>query len=257
MATIAGTHSVLAREHRFFLIMAIAMATVIAGGFSTNLLLGRSSFAVPFLYHAHAFVFFGWVALYVTQNALVAGGAVHVHRRFGWLALAFVPAMVALGLAVTLHSVQSRGGPPFFGLSEFLIGNVIGLLCFAGLVSAAIALRRRTDWHRRLMFCAMAALTGPGLGRLLPMPLLIPWSWWIAALIVPLVFPLIGMAYDRRRTGRVHRAWLWGAGAMIVTHFAGALIADSPPGIALTEWVVEGTPGATRPWHAHFPPIAP
>ena len=30
-------------------------------------------------------------------------------------------------------------------------------------------MRRRTDWHRRLMFCGMAILTGPGLGRLLPM----------------------------------------------------------------------------------------
>lgn len=253
MATIAEAPQGMAREHRFFLTMAIAMAAVIVGGFSANLLLGRSSFALPLIYHLHAFVFFGWVALYLAQNALVAAGAVPVHRRLGWLALAFVPAMVVLGLAVTLHSVRSHGGPPFFGLNEFLIGNSIGILAFAGLVTTAIMLRRRTDWHRRLMYCGMAMLTGPGFGRLLPTPLFIPWSWWIVALAAPLIFPLIGMAFDRRRTGRIHRAWWWGAGAMIAAHVAGELIAHSPPGRALTEWVVAGTPGAERAWRAHFP----
>lgn len=257
MATIADAPHGIAREHRFFLTMAIVMAAVIVGGFATNLLLGRSSFALPLIYHVHAFVFFGWVAIYVTQNALIAGGAVHIHRRLGWLALAWVPAMVALGLAVTYHAVRTHGGPPFFDLNEFLIGNSFGLLCFAGLVAAAIMLRRRTDWHRRLMFCGMAVLTGPGFGRLLPTPLFIPWAWLVVALAVPLVLPLIGMIFDRRRTGRVHRAWLWGAGAMIAAYALAELVAYSPPGRALTEWVVAGTPGAERDWRAHFPPPPP
>lgn len=253
MATIATPHSRMTSEHRFFLTMAIAMAAVLVIGFSLNVVLGRSTFASPLILHIHAFVFFGWVALYVTQNALVATGSVQLHRRLGWLALLWVPAMVALGLAVTLHSVRSHGGPPFFDLNEFLIGNPASILCFAGLVVAAISLRRRTDWHRRLMFCAMAGLTGPGFGRILPTPLLIPWAWWIVALVVPLIFPLIGMIYDRRHGGRVHRAWLWGVGAMIAVHVIGEAIAWSPAGYALTEWVVAGTSGAERDWRAHFP----
>lgn len=253
MATITAPRPRMTSEHRFFLTMAIAMAAVLVVGFSLNVALGRSTFAAPLIFHIHAFVFFGWVALYVTQNALVATGAVRVHKRLGWLALLWVPAMVALGLAVTLHSVRSHGGPPFFDLNEFLIGNPASILCFAGLVAAAISLRRRTDWHRRLMFCAMAGLTGPGFGRILPTPLLIPWAWWIVALAVPLTFPLIGMIYDRRHSGRVHRAWFWGVGAMIAMHVIGEAIAWSPAGYALTEWAVAGTPGAERDWRAHFP----
>lgn len=253
MATVAAPRPYIESERRFFLIMAIVMAAIIVGGFATNLLLGRSSFALPLVYHVHAFVFFGWVALYVTQNALVASGAVHIHRRLGLLAVLWIPAMLALGTAVMLESVRSHGGPPFFDLNEFLIGNPVQLLCFAGLATAGISLRGRSDWHRRLMYCAMASITGPGFGRLLPTPLFIPWGWWIVGLIVPLTLPLIGMIFDRRRTGRIHRAWFWGVGAMVTMHVAGELIAYSPIGRALTEAVVAGTPGASRDWRAHFP----
>ena len=84
MAVISDVEPKFARrisgEHRFFLTMAIVMALVIVGGFANNLAAGRSSFALPLIFHIHAFIFFGWVVLYVTQNALVATGSVALHR---------------------------------------------------------------------------------------------------------------------------------------------------------------------------------
>src|SRR3546814_8387381 len=59
-------------EAHFFWIMAVIMSAIIVAGFSVNLVLGRSTFAVPLAYHVHAAVFFGWVALYLAQNGLVA-----------------------------------------------------------------------------------------------------------------------------------------------------------------------------------------
>jgi hypothetical protein len=240
-------------EHRFFLVMAIIMALVIVAGFATNLAMGRSSFALPLLYHIHAFVFFGWVVLYVTQNALVASGSVALHRRLGWLAAVWAPAMVLLGTAMTVHSVSRKGGPPFFDVREFLFANPLSLLAFAGLVAAAIVNRRRTDWHRRLMFCAMAYLTGPGFGRLLPLPLLIPLSFWVAGFIAPSIFPLIGIVFDFRRNGKVHPAWLWGIGAALAAFVAADLIAYSAPGTAFARAVIAGSPAAERDLRAHFP----
>lgn len=245
--------SALPRDERFFLTMALVMATVIVAGFSTNLLLGRSSFAAPLLHHIHAVIFFGWVTLYLTQNLLTARGSLALHRRLGWLSLAWVPAMILVGLLVILDSVQSRGGPPFFALNEFLIANTLALFCFAGLVAAAIVNRRRTAWHRRLMFCSMAMLTGPGWGRLLPTPLFIPWSWWVVGFAAPAIFPLIGMFADRRRNGRVHPAWWWGLGAVVAVHLIAEIIAFSPLGLAITHAVVDGTPGGARDFAPHFP----
>ena len=240
-------------ENRFFFIMACAMAFVLVSGFSTSIVLHHSSFSVPILFHLHAFTFFGWVVLYLLQTGLAASGSIALHRRLGWLALAWVPAMVGLGTALTIFDVRRHGAPFFFDTNEFVIGNPLGIFTFAGLVMTAVAMRRQTQWHRRLMLCAMAAITGPGWGRMLPMPLLIPWAWWIAAFVFPSLFVIVGMIADRRSMGRVHPAYLCGLGAM----FAGLLVADliaySPVGMAITHAVVTGTPGEARPMRAHFP----
>jgi hypothetical protein len=103
------------------------------------------------------------------------------------------------------------------------------------------------------MLVAMSILSGPGLGRLLPMPLLMPHAWRIM-MVVTLVFPAIGMIRDLRREGRIHPAYLWGVGAIVVVQIVADLIAYSPLGIGLTEQVLAGSPGAERPMHAFMPP---
>jgi len=252
MATIVqAAPRVRAGDTRFFLVMAFVMGAIDVAGFSLNLAAGRSSFAVPAIFHVHAFVFFGWIALYVAQNLLVDRGSMALHRRLGWLALLWVPVMVVLGTLMTVLSVQ-HGAPFFFDVHEFLISNPLQLLLFAGLVGAALTMRRQTGWHRRLMYCGMAILCGPGLGRLLPMPLLIPYAWWVAMGAV-LVLPLIGAVADQRRSGRVHPAWIWGIGLILGVQVVADAIAFSPAGTALTERLTAGTAGSHRPLTPHFP----
>ena len=241
------------REHRFFFTSACIMALVLVAGFSTNILFHRSSFNSPILFHVHAVTFFGWVVLYLLQTGLAATGSRALHKRLGWLALAWVPAMVGLGTAITLFSIRASGGPFFFARDEFLIGNPVGILTFAGIVFWAISLRRSTDWHNRLMFCAMASITGPGFGRLLPMPLLMPVAWWTAAVIFPSLFILAGMRRDKRRIGRVHPADKWGLGLLVGGQLAAEGIAFSPVGRAIGDAVTGGTPGAARPLHGYWP----
>lgn len=251
--TFESAPSIDQQERRFFFVMAIAMAIAIVAGFAFNLGMGRSSFSVPIIYHVHAFVFFGWVALYLAQTGLIASGNAVIHRRLGWLALAWVPAMVVLGFMLTMDSIKTRGGPFFFDTNEFLFCNIAGLLAFAGIILTGIAMRKRTDWHRRLMYCGMALLTGPGIGRLMPNPFLIPWAWWVSSIGVPLIFPIIGMIMDKRRIGRVHPAWFWAVGTLLASQMIADLIAYSPVGIDITHSVTEGTPGALRDMRAHFP----
>ncbi|HEY0437882.1 MAG TPA: hypothetical protein VGC92_14670 [Phenylobacterium sp.] len=258
MAAIAGVAPPSAgSDDRFFLRSAFAMALVIVAGFSVQLAMGRSTFASPPLVHAHAIVFMGFVTIYLLQNIFATSGRMQLHRRLGWLASAWIVAMLVLGFAVTAAMVRRGQVPFFFRPVQFLIFDPASLLTFAGLTAAAVVLRRRTDWHRRLHFCAMAMLLGPAFGRLLPMPVLAPWSWE-AVMAACLIFPLVGMWADSRRDGRVHPAWGWGVAAMVGCLLATEAITYSPVGAAIYRAVAAGTPGAAvDPLAFPAPPVGP
>ena len=99
----------------------------------------------------------------------------------------------------------------------------------------------------------MAILTGPGLGRLLPLPLMIPHAWTITT-VVTMIFPVIGMIADKRRDSSIHPAYWWGLGLYSAVFALSMLIAFSSFGISVTEQVIAGTPGAERPMEAFLPP---
>jgi hypothetical protein len=256
MATIVASAATGARQDRFFLHTSIAMAAVVVAGFSLQLAMGRSSFGAPPIVHAHAIVFMGWVAIYVAQNALAATGSVAVHRRLGWVAAGWAVAMVVLGIAVTVRLVRLGQAPFFFAPVQFLVLNPVLILSFAGLTAAAIVNRRRTEWHRRLHYAGMALLLGPAFGRLLPMPLLVPYAYEVDFLAV-LIFPAIGIIADLRRTGRVHPAWWWGLGTIVASTVLVDAITYSSAGDALYRAVTAGSPGAQLSPYAYPPPPAP
>jgi hypothetical protein len=251
MATIVQPRARSSSEASFFFISALVMAAVIVAGFSLAIAMGHSSFGAPWIIHLHAFVFFGWLVLYVLQNGLIAANNVRLHRTLGWLAVGWVPAMVVLGTLLTVINAK-HNSPFFFDEREFLIGNPAVLLTFAGLAFWAISVRRNTGWHRRLMYCGMALLTGPGFGRFLPVPFLIPWAWW-ACFAAVMLFPLAGVIFDLRRNGRVHPAWWAGIATMTATFLLGDAIAFSPLGDWATHQVIDGTPGGARPIAPYLP----
>ncbi|MCY7340004.1 MAG: hypothetical protein LH465_08680 [Sphingomonas bacterium] len=244
MATIAQQPRVATQsDNRFFLRAAIVMALVIVAGFSTQLAMGRSSFASPPLVHAHAIVFMGWTTIYVLQNVLATTGRIDLHRKLGWLAAGWMVAMVVLGFAVTVAMVR-RGQVPFFFQSlHFLVFDLMAVFTFAALTIAAIVMRRRTDWHRRLHYCGMSLLLGPAFGRLLPGPLLAPWAFE-ATFVATLIFPLVGVIADIRRSGHAHPAWRWGIGALVGSMLITTAITYGPLGPPLYRAVTAGSPGA-------------
>ena len=209
---------------------------------------------MPWLVHFHAWVMMGWVALYLTQNTLIFRDNVALHRRLGWLSVIWLPAVLLMGLLITRFSLQTQGGPFFFDQNEFLFSNSAMLLLSVILAATAVTMRANTGWHRRLMYCSFAILTGPGIGRLTPNPLLEPYAWWIGAVGLPLIFPVIGMIADKRRYGRVHPAWFWGIGLVIGVQAVADLVAYSDWGVAFTKDFIAGTPGAERSMQAFLPP---
>jgi hypothetical protein len=240
-------------DERFFMKAALAMALIVIAGFSTQLAMGRSSFASPIRVHIHALLFMGWVAIFVTQNALIATGSLARHRQLGWIAVGWMMAMVVSGFVVTLSIVRRGVAPFFFQPLQFLVFDPLTVLTFAAVTIAAVMMRRQTDWHRRLHYCGMALLLGPAFGRLLPMPLLIPYAFEATAVPI-LIIVAIGMLRDRRQSGHIHRAWLWGVGAIVGMVIMTNIITYSPLGPSLYRAVTAGSPGAAVPPLAFPPP---
>lgn len=247
--------SPLSSDLRFFRTCITIMAIILVSGFVFQLAMGRSSFGAPLVVHVHAFVFMGWVAITVTQAWLAAAGNRQWHRTLGTIAVAWVCAVMVLGPLVTIEAVRTARVPFFFQPQHFLLVNPLGLLGFLAVFASALAFRKSPDWHMRLQVGAFALLMGPGIGRIIPMPLLAPWAFETAT-IIPLVAPLIGMARDWRRSGRIHQAWLWPIAVMLAALVLARVIAFSPIGdsiyaAAAAGSVAEGTDGRA------FPPPPP
>lgn len=229
---------------RFGAMLAIAMFLTAVAGFMTQYLAGRSSFAAPLRMHLHAIAFFGWLVIFIAQSWLGTRGSIALHRKLGWLAMGWMGFMLAMGTLIITASVRNGTVPFFFRPQHFLIENPGTILIFIGLTCYAVSRRRETDWHVRLHVCALTAIMGPAFGRLLPLPLLVPWAFESAA-AAGLVFPVIGMIRDKRKTGRVHPAW-WTGMAILALGFAAIwLLARSPVAAAIYQWVAAGSHGAS------------
>lgn len=243
MASLAVPNEQPALTQGFALKMAIAMALTVFIAFSVQVSLGRSTFASPLRVHAHALAFMGWVVIFLLQTGLATRGPLELHRRLGWLAAGWVLLMITTALTVVVVSARNGTVPFFFQPQQLLIGDSINLFAFAALTYAAIAMRRRTDWHARLHLGAMALLTAPALGRMLPLPMLVPWAFEAAG-IATLMFPIAGMLRDKRVLGRVHPAWFVTIATFFTYTATYEAITYSPLGDAIYAAVTQGYPGA-------------
>lgn len=240
----------------FFRALVTAMAAILISGFVVQLAMGRSSFHAPAIVHVHAVVFMGWVGIMLAQVWLVTAGAVSMHRTLGRLAGVWALAMLVLGPLVTVEAVREGRVPFFFQPQHFLLADPATVFGFVGLFAAAVLMRKHTDWHARLQVGAFVMLLGPGIGRLIPLPLLAPYAFEIAALI-PLCVLVFGAAWDARTLGRVHPAWLVSGAALIGLLVAVRLIAFSPLGDALYAFATEGALTAGTDGRAFPPPPGP
>ncbi len=241
-------------DERFFLVASAVMVAVIIAGFAKLYLRGISTFAAPWPVHLHALVFMGWVGFFMVQVGLATTGRLRQHRWLGRIGALLVPALVVIGAATLFRMMRHATVPPFWTYAYFLVMNLMALTGFAGLALAGIRLRRRTLWHRRLLFCGMAALVITPVNRLMPDAVLAQ-SMSLGSALAILLFPVAGMIADRLRDGRVHPAWFWGLGVLVATGVTTEIVGRTPlAGVAVTR-ITAGSPGAeVDPFVQHLPP---
>ncbi len=235
MATVAAPQSsALQRERAFFFYMALAVLVTVLAGFGFFFAIGASTIYSPWWVHLHALSMGTWVLLFVAQTWLVYRDNVTAHRTLGPIAAGWAVWIFFLGFAITAMDVHTHRAPPFFQRNYFLMMDWLNMVVFGALVFAAVRLRNRSDWHKRLMLGAMLNLLSVALGRLVLPPIWDERGIWLVMIILLVGYFGTAMLFDKRTRGSVHPAYFWGAGGLVTWVSLSFALAWTPPVLALT-----------------------
>jgi len=227
---------------RFYSYVSILAGLVVFAGFYRTYYL-KGAFdtpALPTLLHVHGVVMTLWFAVFILQVRLVAMHRVDLHRRVGVIAALLAALVVVVGTATAIAGAK-RGYVPDIPGSPlpplvFLVIPLTDLLVFTGLVTTALLLRRRSDIHRRLMVLAALSLLTPPISRI---PLDLIHSGGIKVYLgLTILFVLSCVAFDTVKNRRLHPAYGWGAGLIILSEPLRILLANTSAWMRFATWLV-------------------
>lgn len=216
-------------EKYFYLWMSLVIGAVVVYGFShsiiSNGLLTRS-IRPPRLLWIHGIVCGVWVVLFIVQCALVSLRQVKLHKLLGWLVAGLGAVMPVLGFAITRvmarFEVASLHVDPNVR-AGFLAVPFLDMTGFTAAFCLALLLRKRPEYHRRLIFLAACLLTGPAFARF---PLNVPYLAFYTG-VDGLI--LLGMLRDCIVLRKVHAVYMWFLPPLVVLEIGAIYIMVHKP----------------------------
>jgi hypothetical protein len=183
----------------------------------------RGDVGRPWIIHLHAAVFVGWLILLVTQASLIAAGRTRMHRQLGQAGIAYGALVLLLGFSIgialpVMRVHANQLAPDRAALA--VVYNLTDILISAGFLVSAILLRRRADFHARLILSAAVALTGAAVGRVIPSGTLEYLLIWLAPVLVLIIA-------DVSMKSRPHPVSLVALAILVVAFFKVDLLAHS------------------------------
>ncbi|MGQ0384389.1 MAG: hypothetical protein ACT4UP_06895 [Gammaproteobacteria bacterium] len=245
----AASAVVPATTGRFYFYMAIACALIATLGFTPTywVPLATGTVAEAPIVHLHGLLFTAWSAFFIVQTGLVASGRTARHREMGLVGISLATAMLFVGLATAIHSVNAHIATGNGARArEFMIVPVSTILFFALAVGVAVSNRSRPEVHKRWMLLACIAILMAAVARIVrflmfgtdvpPGPPRIEMSM-IPALGTDLLIAA-AMIRDWRTRGAPHPAWWIGGGLWIAIQFGRIPFSKTPPWQAVADWLL-------------------
>lgn len=207
------------KDARFMRNVGLALIALTAVAFAPKYFvpLATGSYEPPSAYmHLHAISAILWMLIFAAQASLVTLSRREWHRILGYFALAVAVVNVITGVVVQLDILPAS--PDDF---SNVVGSGFRLFhstpAFVLFLIWALKMRRRTDWHLRLMYQTAIAAIATILGRIYLFYGLMDET--LASVMIPvgnLAFVLVLPVYDRLQYGKVHRASWVGVAAFVV-----------------------------------------
>jgi hypothetical protein len=242
-----------ARGSFFFWLSALLLSFLLIG-FAQTLYLRAFTEPepIPAYLHVHGVVLTSWYVWLVVQTSMVRTGRTATHRRLGVIDAVIGAAVVIAGPMATLGVVGRlraagfdwdtdmsalgalgvEGVPMLNFASQVVWANFASIAVFAGLLAAAILLRRMPQAHKRLIVLASIAIVGPALARISRWPVFGGEDGpFISVVFLGLL--LVVIAHDLVTARRLHRATWIGCGVIVLATIAQQMIAGSEFGLAV------------------------
>lgn len=227
------------RATPFYLGFGLVGLLVVALGFGVTYAapMARRTFSAPWFVHLHGAAALSWVLLFIVQARLVRATRTPLHRRLGRIAIPLAFLLWAAGIATAVWAATRDLPAQGSAATSSLGGTVSGLTLYLALVLAAVAMRRRPDWHKRLVMLATIQVLWPAFFRL---------RHWLPAVPNPDIWFAFVLAYspilvaalrDYRRYREVHPVWLFVAPALVLEQVVEFMLFDRPPLRNFGQWV--------------------
>jgi len=206
-------------EHRYFSAIALTVTMTVLAGFVPlyTLRLLRHDPNLTLLLHVHGLVMTAWIALFLGQTLLIAQHRIALHRRLGLYGAAIALLVLLVGLPTLINAASRRSHDVHSTRFLWMLAafDGIALVIFAGLVGAGLLLRRRGDYHKRLMLLATLSLLGPAFGRLTAYASGLRGDSDFGVLVLCAGIVLACAVVDAARSQRLHPAFIWGGMSVI------------------------------------------
>jgi len=199
------------RATLFYVGFALAGLLVVALGFGVTYVLpmARRTFFAPWFVHLHGATALGWILLLIGQAVLVRWRRTPLHRRIGQLALPLALLVWASGIATAVWAAQRDLPEQGIAATSSMAGTVTGLSLYLMLVGAAVAMRRRPDWHKRLAMLATIQVLWPAFFRLRHLLPAVPNPDVTFAFVLAYSPIVVAAVRDYWRCGKIHPVWLF------------------------------------------------
>lgn len=225
------------RASPLFMVAAVVAVLLVLGGFAQTYYL-KYYFETPALtgiVHLHGAVMTLWFAFFAIQVMLIRRKQVHLHRRLGVFGAGLAILIVILGSHVAIASAARGGGPPMIPPLVFLTIPLGDMLVFSVLAGLSIWLRKRSDWHKRLMLLASLSLLTAAVARI-PLGFMEqggPLAFFGLVDLVILAFVIGDTAIHRR----LHPALGWGFFFIVASQILRLMIADTAWWTSFAMWL--------------------
>jgi hypothetical protein len=208
--------------HAYFIIFTAVFGLFVLAGFTRSFFIPVTSgtFSRPPVVHIHGAIFFGWTGLLLLQALLASTGKLRLHRKIGSGAAWLVAPMVILGAIVSARDAINdfNAGEGEERLS-FFYGELADLAMFGLLSGAAMLLRDKPDFHKRLVIMGSLGLLGAAVGRIDEL------SGWGFTIFLAMISSVA--LYDLASRRAMHVATGIGAAVLLVLNITQGRIGDS------------------------------